>query len=333
MSSRRTALVVLCRVLLSASAAHAQQPANASPPSPPSSPSPSPPSSTAPAAEAAFAHKPKAPTDAVGLQLDDAELGDLVRVMSEITGKKFVLGSPKLAKVKASIVAPEKVPVAVAYQAFLSVLTHNGLTVLPRGGFHTIVESQDIARQLTPFERGELPTEERYVTRVHRLAHLPAEEVASTLLAKLQTKDASVIPYGDVLIITETAANLRRMLEILSIVDEAGEQDKLWLRPIRHLPAAQVEKQLQEMLGLKGNTDAPSKPDPSGDRSSGSLHVSRIVALERPNAIVVVGTKASYDRIAELLELVDKALGSPGCRAPCRRRVASGRAIEGSART
>lgn len=269
----------------------------------PSAP-PSKPESVAP-----FLHKPaKAPGDPVALQLEDAELGDFVKVISELTGKKFVFGSPKLAKVKASIVAPDKVPVGVAYQAFLSVLTHNGLTILPQNGYYSIVESQDIARQLTPFEKGELPTEERYVTRVHRLAHLSAEEVNTNVLAKLQTKDASVIPYGNVLIITETAANLRRMLEILAVIDHGGEEDKIWLRPVKHLPSAQVEKQLNEMLGLKGaGGGGGSKEVATAALAGGSLHVSRIVALERPNAIVIVGTRGSFERIVDLLDAVDVA--------------------------
>ena len=240
----------------------------------------------------------------MSLQLEDADLGDLVKVISELTGKQFVFATPKLAKLKATVIAPGTVTVDVAYRAFLSVLAHNGLTVLPRAGFYSIVESQDIARQLTPFERGELSSEERYVTRVHRLTHLPAEDVATTLLAKLQTKDASIIPYGNVLIITETAANLRRMVEILSAIDDAGEQDKLWVRPVRFLASSQVEKQLTEMLGLKAKTDSSPRAD---DQAGGALHVARIVALERPNAIVVVGTKASFDRISDLLDMVDVA--------------------------
>jgi len=46
-------------------------------------------------------------------------------------------------------------------ERFLAVLASNGLTVVPQAGFYKIVESQDIARQLTPIERGALPAEER----------------------------------------------------------------------------------------------------------------------------------------------------------------------------
>jgi general secretion pathway protein D len=276
--------------------------ARAAPPTvaPPAAPAPAPASTSEPLT-ASFQHKPKAPTDKVDLQLEDADLGELVRVIGELTGKRFVIASPKLAKTKASVYAPQKVTVAEAYQAFLAVLTANGLTVVPQAGFLKIVESQDIARQLTPIERGDsVPAEERYVTRIHRLAHLSAEEVTTGVLSKLATKDASIVPYvpGNLLIITETGANLRRMLEVLDAIDAASEEDKLYLQPLHYLPAAQVEKQLTEILDLKKKADVTP---------AGPLHVGRIVAVERPNSLVIVATRGSYERILRVLEQIDVA--------------------------
>lgn len=260
-------------------------------------------------AEPDFDHKPpKAPSDRVALQLEEADLSELVRVIGEMTGKKFVIASPKLAKTKASVYAPQKVTVAEAYQAFLAVLAANGLTVVPQAGFLKIVESQDVARQLTPIEKGALSADERYVTRIHRLSHLSAEEVSTNVLSKLSTKDASIVPYpaGNLLIITETSANLRRMLEVLDAIDSAGEEDKLYLQPLRYVPSAQVEKQLNAIFGLA----AAEKKTPGADgaqHAGGPLHVARIVALDRPNALVIVSTRSSYERILKLLEPIDIA--------------------------
>lgn len=67
----------------------------------------------APPPAAAFAARPKPnPAEGISLQLEDADLGELVRTIGEITGKRFVIASPKLAKVKASVFAPQKVSVA-----------------------------------------------------------------------------------------------------------------------------------------------------------------------------------------------------------------------------
>lgn len=252
-----------------------------------------------PAKDSGFDHKPKRPGDKVLLQLEDADLADLVRVIGEATGKRFIVASPKLGKVKASLYSPKEVTVAEAYQAFLAVLTANGLTVIPGPGFYKIVESQEIGRQLTPIERGALPNEERYITRIHRLERLSAEEIATSVLQKLASKDASIIPYaeGNLLIITETASNLRRMLEVLEAIDTSTESDKLWFVPLKNVASSQVEKQLSDLLDLK------KKSAPGG----GALHVGRIVALDRPNALAIVATKPSYDRIVEILERIDIA--------------------------
>ncbi len=268
-------------------------------------PAPTPAPAPTPTPTASFDHKPKAPADRVSLQLEDVDLGELVRVIGEMTGKKFVIASPKLSKTKASVYAPQKVTVGEAYQAFLAVLMANGLTVIPQAGFLKIVETQDVARQLTPIVRGDLPPEERYVTRIHRLTHLSAEEVVTNVLSKLATKDASIVPYpaGNLLIITESASNLRRMLEILDAIDSATEEDKLYLQPLRHVPSAQVEKQLNAIFGL-ASADKKVDAQPAG---AGTLHVARIVALDRPNALVIVATRASYERILRLLEPIDVA--------------------------
>ena len=76
------------------------------------------------------------------MQLDDAELGELVKFIGDLTGKRFVFGSPKAAKLRASVVSRQKVTVAEAYQTFLAVLTANGLTVVPQGSLLKIVETQ-----------------------------------------------------------------------------------------------------------------------------------------------------------------------------------------------
>lgn len=253
------------------------------------------------AGDPGFDHKaPRRLGDKVALQLEDADLSDLAKVIGELTGERYLITSPKLAKVKATVYAAQKVTVAEARQAFLAMLAANGLTVIPQAGFYKIIESQDVSRQLTPIERGELPRDERYVTRIHRLAHLSAEDVAASVLSKLATKDASIVPYSpsNVLIITETAANLRRMLEVLSAIDEAGEEDKLWLQPLMHVASSQVDRQLREILGLDKR---------AADPVAGTLHVGRIVAIDRPNALAIVATKASYERIVEVLGRIDVA--------------------------
>jgi type II secretory pathway component GspD/PulD (secretin) len=178
-----------------------------------------------------FAPKPGAYE--VSFNLDDADLPDLVKAIGNITGRRFIL-SGKLRAIKATVHSPAKISAAEAYQAFLSILQSNGMTVIPHGRFYKIVETPGVAGETTEVvpPTSPVPDEDRYLTRLVRLSHLDASE-ASTVLAKLKSKDADIIVYapGNLLIITDSGANIRRMLRILEEIDVGGATAKLWVEP------------------------------------------------------------------------------------------------------
>jgi len=262
----------------------------------------------APAAiDGSIEHAPRRPDEMVTLSLQNAELADLVRVMSEMTGKRFlVAAAPK--SFQATIVSPQKVTVSEAYQAFLAVLAANHLTVVPRGRFYKIVDAQDAVHEAPVASARDATPEERYVTYVHRVGHISAEEVASSVLSKLASHDGAVIPYGSVLLLTDTGANVQRMLRVLDEIDVAQAEDQVWLEPLQYVPAADVKKELDELLDLGPKGDKAGK----GAAPGGASRVTKIVALDRPNALLVVGSPAGYERLLELVRSVDVAVPVEG---------------------
>ena len=99
--------------------------------------------------ESAIEYEPRSPNYKVAFSLEDADLGELVRVISQLTGKRFIFGG-KVKNIKASVYSPQKVTVAEAYQAFLSILEANKLTVVPHGRFLKIVDTDAISTTDTP---------------------------------------------------------------------------------------------------------------------------------------------------------------------------------------
>ncbi len=97
--------------------------------------------------------------------------------ISGLTGKRFIYGA-KVRQIKATVVSPEPVTLAEAYEAFLSILESNGMTVVPHGRFLKIVDSGGVVNQVTPvYARGEpVPPSDRYVTRLYRMQNIGAEE-------------------------------------------------------------------------------------------------------------------------------------------------------------
>src|SRR5262249_25335764 len=159
--------------------------------------------------------------------------------------------------IKSTIYAPDKMTAEEAYGAFLSILEQNGLTVIPQGRFYKIVETQNAASQPMPFAgpATPVPAEDRYVTRLYRLANVDPGE-AATLLNRLKSKDGdvSVYPPGRLLIVTDTGANIQRMLRILEEVDVGGAGLKLWVEPIHYASAPELAAKLGEIFGAQGST-------------------------------------------------------------------------------
>jgi general secretion pathway protein D len=240
-----------------------------------------------------IAFRPKPPGHLVKFNLQDADLAELVNHISGLTGRRFIYGA-KVRQIKATVVSPQPVTLAEAYQAFLSILEVNGMTVVPQGRFLKIIDSAGISNAATPvYSRGApVPEEERYVTRLYRLEYVTAEE-ASQLLAKFKSKEGDVTIYGpgQLLIITDTGAQVRRMIRILEEVDIGGSGQRMWIEPVYYGAAADMAKRLNELfeLGTPGS-------------SSG---LSKVIADDQTNSLIVVGTEDSYLKLIELLKKLD----------------------------
>jgi len=244
------------------------------------------------------------PNGKVTFTLQDADITELVRVVGEITGRHFIVASGKAKGIKATVYSPDKVTVAAAYRAFLAILQANGLTVMPEGPFDAIVDSQDISRQATQVQKsgdGRAPPLQ-YVTRIHRLAHVDAQEVAANVLSKFETTSGSIVPYepSNLLILTDTAENVSRMMRILEQIDVGGPHQQVFFQPLFYVPGRDLEKTLSGVFDVRGSADKPGE----GARREGAA-VTKVVAVDRPNALIIVGTEAAYLRLLELVRRID----------------------------
>jgi general secretion pathway protein D len=290
--------------LLFPSLAHADPPLHLSAaPSAAVSTVPPPPEPKRKIVDAPFDVEPKAPAALVTLSLEHADLSELVRTVSDMTGRRFLVeATPK--SFDANILAPQRVTVAEAYQAFLTILAHNHLTVVSRGRFFAIVDAADAPHEAPIVGADEaVPAEDRYVTLVHRLAHVPAETVAP-VLGKLASHDGTIVPYGELLIITDTGSNVHRMMRVLDEVDvTAGTPDRVWLEPLKFALSGDVKKELDDLLDLKETPEKAEKGAHVGAASGARIR--RLVAIDRPNALLVVGSQAGYERLLEILRGID----------------------------
>jgi general secretion pathway protein D len=268
--------------------------------------------------------KPMSPRTRVTFNLEEAELPDLVRLISNMTGRRFILPT-KLRAIKATVFAPTKVTVAEAYQAFLSVLEVNGFTVVPAGRYLKIVESGNIERRAIPiYEEGSAtPASDRYVTRIHHLENVSGEDVTN-LLGRFKSASGNITSYGptNMLIITDTGAQIRRMLRLIAAIDLPRSGTQTWIEPIHYANASELAARLLEIFpaeaaparSAKPRTPAKGKsaaPTLIGSAASEST-IRNIIADERTNALIIIATERAYLRILEMIRQLDVALEGEG---------------------
>ena len=263
--------------------------------------------------------QPKNPNYKVSFSLEDADLTELVKVIGQLTGRRFIFGG-KVRNIKASVYSPQKVTVAEAYQAFLSILETNGLTVIPHGRFLKIVESGGIAAQTTPVIRPNQAAtgEDRYITRLHRMQNVSADEMA-TILGKFKSKDGDISVHSpsNLLIITDTGTNIRRMMSIVEEIDVGGAGDQVWMQPLHYATAGEVASRVNDLFDIKAGGAAPPKGAPAGSAgaagaSGGEYHVAKVLPDDRTNSVIVIATEKAYLRILELIKRIDVPQSAEG---------------------
>ncbi len=248
-------------------------------------------------------YRPKPRGHMVKFNLQDADLSELVNHISGMTGKRFIYGS-KVRAIKATVVSPTPVTLTEAYEAFLSILEANGMTVVPHGRFLKIVDSGGVVSRDTPvYARGApIPDTDRFITRLYRLKNVGSEEV-SALLGKFKSKEGDISIYapGQLLIITDTGSNIQRMIRIIEEVDIGGAGPKMWIEPINYGSATEMAQRINDIfeLGAAGG-------------AGGGGGLSKVVADETSNSLVVIGTEDSYLKLLEFLKRVDAKPVSEG---------------------
>ena len=271
------------------------------------------------------------PGAVVDFTLEDADLPDIVRMISRITGKRFILPA-KGRSIKATVAATAPVTAAEAYRAFLSILELNGMTLVPSGRYLKIVETTGAQNMPLPlYTDGEAsPTDDRYVTRMHRVRNINAEDVA-TLLDRFKSREGNITAYAptNTIIMTDTGTNIRRMLRILQEIDVPRTGEQIWIEPIHYANAVDLAARLQEIFpqsgsgGANGTKSAPAVPRAApprpgqvgggGDGSpaatigsrSGEMRITNILPDERTNSLIILATERAYLRILEVIRALD----------------------------
>jgi general secretion pathway protein D len=233
---------------------------------------------------------------AATLNWKDADIRQVVEAVSAVTGKNFILDPRVTGRV--TLLSPTPLGPDALYQAFLSILQVHGYVAIDSGDLIKIIPDAT-ARQF-PSQLGTAAAAgpDDLATQVVQLRNVGATQLVPILRPLIPQYGHLVAHSGsNMLIISDRAANVDRMLSIIRRIDQASDED-IEVVPLQHASASEI---VRIMTAL---TQTP--------RSDGAPVTTSLVADARTNSVLIGGDRAERLRLRTLIAHLDTPLDAGG---------------------
>lgn len=239
----------------------------------------------------------------VVLNFTDVDIATMVKFISDLTGKNFVMDDR--VKGKISIFSPTKLSNEDAYNVFTSVLELKGFTVVPAGKVMKIVPTaaakQSGMRVLVDGERSVV--NDTYQARVLPLQHIAPQDAVS-VLQPLISRDGQITAFGsNMLLLIDSALNAQKIMGILKYVDTDQVREKPELVFLKNASVDSVLNVVKDWLGGRSGKQAAAAG--AGGAPAASSGTTSVVADTRLNALIVFGSEKDKRDVRNLVSLVD----------------------------
>jgi general secretion pathway protein D len=262
----------------------------------------------------------------------ETEISDLIGTISSITCTPFLVPSTvQLSGKKVTVIAPEAMTAGEAYRLFYAALDSVGLTVEPTGKFLRIIDIAAAKSTKLPYygDTDAIPKDKRFITKLVRVENLDATELVNNVLNRIKGAAGDIVAYRSSLIITDTAENIERMVQVIKDFDlPSAFSEQLWQIRVKNMSASEMATRLAEIVpvqqgvstgrrpgGAGGPAPAPAAAAPRANAQlalpgdlNAEMSINKIVADERSNSLLVVANRRAYDWLITLVRKLDQPI-------------------------
>jgi general secretion pathway protein D len=226
----------------------------------------------------------------------DADLGQVIEAVSQVTGRNFIVDP----RVRAQVTMLSSTPMSPGafYEAFLAILQVHGFVAVPSGNVIKILPDAN-ARQMPA---NDLPdrvsaTSDEIVTQVVQVRNVSAAQLVPILRPLIpQYGHLAAYPSSNILIISDRAANVNRMVRIIQRIDQGGDAEIDVIR-LEHASAAEIVRVVNQLASAQG-----------AEAGTGA----RLVADDRTNSVLLSGEVGQRLRMKTLIAHLDTPLEAGG---------------------
>lgn len=249
---------------------------------------------------------PPSPQESVTIDFDNVDIRLVIKYLSEITQTNYVVDKEVAGKV--TVMSPAKMSLEEAQKVLETLLAVNGYAIVETGGVKRVVPSgvamQSQMQTLVGKEPAGENSEARMVTQIVPLDFADAEKVKN-VIAPYVTKSGHVASYRptNTLIITESTANLTKLLSIVRSLDSQmpGGRDNMHVIALKNASAKEVASLLTTLFQEQKRSQSARG---EGSDTGGELSPS-IVAHEATNSLVVEASPQDYAVVEKTIRQMD----------------------------
>ena len=225
----------------------------------------------------------------------DADLKQIIEAVGEVTGRNFLI-DPRVDGQVTMLSSQPMTPEAF-YEAFLSILEVHGYIAVPSDGLIKILPNAS-ARQYPGFLSTAGAGADDIVTQVIQVQNVGAAQLVPILRPLIpQYGHLAAHPGSNMLIISDRAANVSRMISIIRRIDQSNDED-IEVVPLSHASAAEIVRVLTTL------TQTP--------RTDGMPVTTSLVADARTNSETAGGDSRARLRLGALIAHLDTPLEDGG---------------------
>ncbi len=244
----------------------------------------------------------------INFSFDQVEVRAFVRLVGDITGKKFVLADDVSGKI--TVVSPQ-VSREEVYPLFVSILESAGCSVVDEGEIIRVVKLPEsdarIAKVVGADE--ELPLS-GITTKVIALENVSAAQVKKVLESHIRGgKMGAVASLEETnhLLITDTVENIKRVEKIIAEIDSPGAARLTEIVTLKFASAQNLAEQLNAAVA-----ETASRADRLKSRlptvpgvSDGGRKMAVVVPAPHSNSLMLVGSQSQVNELKKIIERMD----------------------------
>jgi general secretion pathway protein D len=227
----------------------------------------------------------------------DADLRQIIEAVSAITGKNFIV-DPRV-RAQVTMLSGEPMSPDAFYAAFLSILEVHGYIAVPSGDLVKILPDAN-ARQVPGIDlpAGRADSADEIVTQVVTIRNVGAAQLVPILRPLIpQYGHLAAHQASNMLIISDRAANVNRLLRIIQRIDTGADAD-IEVISLQHASSSDV---VRVVTALQQASAGGETGKPLG-----------LVADDRTNSVLISGDQVARLRLRALISHLDTPLEDGG---------------------